>query len=83
MRRLTFEDFGQAVAGYLRLDPSPPIERGAGLYDSWSLDSVQAWELVVVIEGMASVLVPPGSLPMLLTLGDAYDYYISLLEGTN
>lgn len=48
------------------------------LYADWALDSLQAFQLIIVVEAMAGADVPPPEVPALFTLGDAYDYYRSL-----
>jgi acyl carrier protein len=50
----------------------------SGLYDDLELDSFQALEVVIAIEYVAEVTVPPVELPELYTMGDAYRYYASL-----
>jgi acyl carrier protein len=74
------EDFGAALAGLLRLDGENRFGREVGLFDDWGLDSLQAFEMIVVIESMAGCVVPPAELPELLTVGDAYTYYLGLQD---
>lgn len=66
------------LAGLLRLEPKLTFEPDASLFDDWALDSLQAFEMIVIIESMAGADVPPPNLPNLFTVGDAYAYYCSL-----
>jgi hypothetical protein len=47
----------------------------AGLYDELGLDSIQAFEAIVISEVLADCMAPPVDMPSLFTLMDAYDYY--------
>lgn len=66
----------------LELEPGAPLAPSTSLYDEWGLDSLQAFEAIVVIESMAEALVPPPFLPELFTVGDAFAYYRMLRDGT-
>lgn len=75
---LPFDQFSTLVVERLRL-PDEPLAPDDGLYTTLALDSFQSLELLVVIEAMADVEVPPAVLPQLFTMGDAYEYYRELL----
>lgn len=74
----TVEAFGLRVALLLDIEPPVRISPYDGLFDDWGLDSLQAFQLIIIIEGIAEVAVPPPSIPEIFTVGDAYEYYRSL-----
>lgn len=76
----TIEAFGHKVAALLDIEPPVHISPYDGLFDDWGLDSLQAFQLIIIIEGIAEVAVPPPSIPEIFTVGDAYDYYRSLVN---
>jgi acyl carrier protein len=45
------------------------------LTEDLDIDSIQTLELVLLTEHLAGLWVPPADIPLILTLGDAYDYY--------
>lgn len=76
----TVEAFGLQLAALLEID----LEGGGvsptdDLFDDWGLDSLQAFQMIVTVEGLAGVVVPPPEIPEMFTVGDAYAYYRSLL----
>lgn len=75
----TIDAFGARVAELLAIDLAGDISLEDSLYDDWGLDSLQAFQLIIIIEGMADVLVPPEETPVLFTVQDAYQYYCVLL----
>lgn len=46
-----------------------------GLADGLGVDSLEMYELVVIVESMAGCHVPPPEVPVLTTLADAFDYF--------
>lgn len=72
---MTFELFVARISAMLRVAIPPGVAPGTGLYDDLGLDSFQAFELLIVIESLAEVTLPPMDLPQLFTLGDAFEYY--------
>jgi acyl carrier protein len=58
----------------LELDPQG-INVESGLYDDWGLDSLQAFELIIMSEQLAGLAVPPAEIPDMYSAGDAYGYY--------
>lgn len=50
---------------------------------SLDLDSLQLFELLVITEMMADVLVPPETLPPIERLVDLYDYYLSCVASSD
>jgi acyl carrier protein len=71
------EAFGQRLATLLEVDVDG-VSPYDDLFADWGLDSLQAFQMVVTIEGMAEVAVPPPEIPEMFTVGDAYAYYRSL-----
>lgn len=74
----TIDAFAQRLAALLEVE----LEGAPGPYDDlfadWGLDSLQAYQMVVTIEAMADVVVPPAEIPEMFTVSDAYGYYRSL-----
>lgn len=77
---LVYNDFSQRICEALSVDAGQPIEVAASLYNDLGLDSFQAFQLIVVIESLAAVSIPPAELPYLYTMEDAYSYYCSLID---
>jgi RimJ/RimL family protein N-acetyltransferase/acyl carrier protein len=78
-RNLTYDTFADELAELLGLDDvERPVSRYLGLYDELGLDSLQAVQLLVMIEALAGVGDPPGEPPKLFTFDDAYRYYEEL-----
>lgn len=77
-----FDTFTHLLFSRMSVDASAPEFAGAGestgLFDDLGLDSMQAFQLLVVVEAMAGADLPPEELPPLFTVGDAYRYYRSL-----
>jgi acyl carrier protein len=83
MRDVTFEQFAETLLTRLRFGGPVQVEPGTGLYDELELDSVHALEMIVVIENMADIVVPPPELPELWTVGDAFAYYRTCVEAAS
>lgn len=76
---MEFDRFGAAVCTYFGLSATG-LSMLTGLFDDLELDSIQAMRLLFVLEEWADVLLPPPDIPVLLTLGDAFNYYRDLCE---
>jgi len=82
---LSYERFSSEVAVQLELDCDMPIKPSDGLFTDLALDSLQAFELIVVIEQLAGLGSPAGGevpsnvLPIMLTMQDAFVYYETLM----
>lgn len=76
----SFAEFTAIVVEQLDVDDDAPRDPTTGLYEDWSLDSLQSFQLIVLVEAMAGALVPPAVLPEMFTVGDAYDYYLALVS---
>ena len=74
--------FGRRLAELLGLERDHPVHADEGLFDDWSLDSLQAFQLIITVETMAEIDVPPTEIPSIFTVGDAYAYYRTL-RGSN
>ena len=75
---MNFDQFVERLQALLRVTFPDPVDRSDGLYDDLGLDSFQAFELLIIIEGLAGSMVPPVEIPELYTLADAYAYYEQL-----
>ena len=74
---MDFENFAQRVVLRFGIDEPPSLDPWTGIFDDLGLDSLQGFELLIYVEALAGVDVPPPALPDVLTLGEAYDYYVS------
>jgi acyl carrier protein len=79
MEPVPFDTFATRIIDRLHLDYDDPVSPDDGLFTELALDSFQSLELMVIIEAMADVEVPPAVLPEMYTMGDAYRYYQELL----
>lgn len=70
--------FADRLAGFLEVE-SGRRDEDANIFDDWALDSLQTFQLIVVVESMADVAVPPPTIPAMYTIGDVYAYYCSLV----
>lgn len=77
---MSFSDFAARVLDGVGAEPTAGVRRRTGLYDELGLDSLQALQLLFMIETMAGCDVPPVELPRLFTMGDAFDYFETLLS---
>lgn len=75
---MNFDQFVERVGTLLDVEIPKPVNPYDSLYDDLGLDSFQAFELMIVVEGLAECMVPPMELPELYTLADAYEYYQQL-----
>ena len=77
---MTYEQFSSRINDLLRLGRDGPINPFDGLYDDLGLDSIRAFELIIVVESLAAVDLPSLKLPEMYTMQDAYDYYRALVS---
>lgn len=75
--------FAVQLAEALQIDVGEHAHPGASLFDDWSLDSLQSFQLIVAVETMADCIVPPPLIPEMYTVADAYAYYLSLTTGAS
>jgi acyl carrier protein len=74
----TTEAFASALAEVLRIDHGGRLGPEVDLFDDWGIDSLQAFEMLIVIEAMSGALFPPAEIPAVFTIGDAFGYYEGL-----
>jgi acyl carrier protein len=77
---VTIDDFVDHVAREMSAELPAVIVPDALLADDLGLDSIHVLELILVIESLAGGDDPPGEYPTLVTLADAYGYYIRCLS---
>ena len=78
---LDFDDFVRSLLPRIRIPT--PVERptrATSLFETLALDSLQGFEVVLLAEEFAEVLIPPATVPPMFTLGDVYEYYLSALH---
>lgn len=78
---LTLEDFTLSLQRGMGIELASPPTPEDGLFEVWGLDSLQAFQMIVVVEDLAGCLVPPPEIPTILVVSDAYAYYRSLVGG--
>jgi len=71
-----FAAFCRLVHANLQLDGPLADSREVGLFDDLALDSLQTFQLVILIEESAGLMVPPEFPPEMYTIGQAFDYYL-------
>jgi acyl carrier protein len=74
---LEYEPFARRVVDMLELAASELPNAEASVYEELGLDSLQAFQLIIVIESLADVT-PIDDLPAIYTMRDAYNYYADL-----
>jgi acyl carrier protein len=72
--------FCTQVVSLLEIEPSQAVNPYDDLYSIVGLDSLQAFQLIIIIESLANCDVPPMDIPGIYTFHDAYEYYTTLLE---
>lgn len=82
-RVLTFDRFAERTIDLLEIEieTDVAVTPYTGLFDELALDSFQAFQLILIVESLAEIDVPPAELPVMLTLEDAYGYYCGLRSG--
>ena len=74
---LEFEEYVARVTEFLDVPAPTTLDRDSGLYEDLGIDSLQAFELLIITEQLAGLSALPPSIPAIYTLGDAYDYYVA------
>lgn len=77
---MNLEEFCERVLMLLELQGAGDFGLDDSLYDTIGLDSFQAFQLIIIVESLAGVDVPPVELPEMFTLRDAFGYYSLLRE---
>jgi acyl carrier protein len=75
---LDYDAFAARVVELLQLAWDGAVNPYDSLYDELGLDSLQAFELLVIVEALAGAAVPPPEIPEIFTMQDAYTYFESL-----
>ncbi len=75
---IAFDRFAAAVAERFGFE-ADDLVAGTGLWDELGLDSFDALGLTILVEEAADVMYTPFDIPVLVTVGDAYRYYQSLV----
>jgi acyl carrier protein len=70
-----FDGYVELMSELLRIPKQSGLDPSDSIYDDWGLDSLQAFELIVLTEGLAGLSVPPEDIPALFLISDAYGYY--------
>lgn len=78
---MSSDEFLDRLSVLLGVVPDDSHDPYSNLFDDWGLDSLQAFQMIVITESLAEVVVPPPDLPEIYTAGDAYDYYCTLVRG--
>jgi acyl carrier protein len=76
---LTFEEYAEELFTMMGLSRPETFLPASDLYSDLDLDSLQTFELLVVTEQIAGLHVAMIDIPTILTLEDAYLYYIRAL----
>ena len=71
---LEFDAFCGVLTAELDL-PAIPAHDDTRLVEDLAFDSVLAFEMLLVVEGWAGVMLPDALIGQLKTLGDVYDIY--------
>lgn len=77
---LDYDGFSNRVATLVEIDLDVPVNPYDGLYTDLGFDSLQAFQLIIIIETLADAM-PIDEVPELYTMQDAYDYYAQLCAG--
>ena len=76
---LTIEQFIPRFAAQFGHDHRS-IEPSTGLFDELGLDSFDAFRMILFLEELAAIDVPPDDIPPIFTVSDAYGYYAQLRD---
>lgn len=71
----SYNEFVRRVSSLLDVELEYPVNPYDSLYDDWGLDSLQAFQLIIIIESLAGLDIPPDEIPLIYTVQDAFDYY--------
>jgi acyl carrier protein len=77
---LDLPEFAEALSTALEISFPDDATSESGMFSDIGLDSLQAFEMIIFIEAKANLMVPPDDLPMIFTLGDAYEYYLMAID---
>lgn len=74
------DEFCDRVLTLLEMHEAGAVNPDDSLYETIGLDSFQAFQLIIIVESLAGIDVPPIELPAMYTLRDAYGYYVMLRD---
>jgi len=77
---MSFEQFVHRLRSLWRVEIPAGVNPYASLFEDLGSDSMQAFELLIIIEGLADCMVPPMEVPEMYTLADTFDYFKLLRE---
>jgi acyl carrier protein len=75
---MTYETFSGRLVRLLEIEATEPINPYTELFSDLGLDSLQGFEMLLIIESLAGVNMPPLEIPEIYTMQDAFTYYRSL-----
>jgi acyl carrier protein len=75
-----FDDYASILLEIFHKVEHDGVSRSADLYEEIGLDSLQTFELIVLSEQMAGLMIPPVEIPAINSMGDAYDYYVQCVR---
>lgn len=75
----SFPEFAARLSALLGVEAAAAARPEDSLYDVWCLDSLQAFQLIILTEALAECDVPPPMVPQMFTVGDAYGNFKSLV----
>jgi acyl carrier protein len=78
MSESSFEQFVSRLRGLWRVEIPDQVTPDTSLFDDLAIDSIQAFELLIIIESVADCMVPPVEVPEMYTLADTFDYFCEL-----
>jgi acyl carrier protein len=82
MSPLDVDAFALALIAEMQISDALARYPEVDLFTDWGLDSLQSFQLVVIIEALAEVQRPPVEAIDIRTLGDAFTYYKALVTNT-
>ena len=80
---LDFQSFCKELSVGLDFSGIDVFEPEMNLFDELGVDSLGAYELLLLTEELAGLEDPPGEVPPLFTLADAFDYYLQGCRAAN
>ena len=80
METHSFSEYLSLMDELLLINSEVELNEESSLYSDWGIDSLQAFELILLTEQLAGVHVPPSEIPELYTTGDAYRYYLTCFQ---
>ena len=80
---MTFEEYACHVLSQMEVDLGTTPRPTDDLYSGIGLDSMQAFELILITEEVAGGRVAAGEVPPLSTFGDAFNYYRTVVRSAS